>query len=338
MYISETKLRKIIRKELLKEEVTLEEPASIVSAKGGHKAGKALELGTRTIPTNAGVTMIGIPKQQAYGQNFVVVLRSKNIKYNNPKGDRYPLLIDEKDLTKYKFANKSPSGKLQYSDDIITQYAKEGRLAVVPASSLGQSHGAKELTGEDDTIGSQVATTMLDMAGLALGMTGIGEIIGTPMDLMSAELKWNRGEKAEALISVIAAAPGVGELMRGAFNSFDMLADMITSNMQVVKAAEELIEQPRIVKLIKNLGSMIGKFLDSLQDDGYLDALMESINEAIPLSEKTRKFIKNCFHLGLEPLKTKMKKLTNEIQLPNISKHIDKAVQSKQKESIQSPE
>ncbi len=307
MYISETKLRKIIRKELLQEEVTLEDPGSVVSSRGGHKAGKTLEIGTRTIPENAGVIMIGIPKKQAYSENFVVIFRSKKIKFNNPKGDRYPIIIKPEDLNKYKFANKSATGKIQYTADKITQFAKEGRLGLVPASSIGMSAGAKEITGEDDTIGSEIATTILDTAGLALGMTGIGEIVAGPMDLMSAQLKWNRGEKAEALISVIAAAPGVGELMRGMFNSFEVLADLITSNMQAVKAAEDLLEQPKVVKLIKNLGASIGAFLDSLQDDGYLDALMTSIHEVIPLSEKQKKFIKNCFHGGLEPLRKNAK-------------------------------
>jgi len=191
----------------------------------------------------------------------------------------------------------------------------------------------KEITGEDDTLGSEIATTILDTAGLALGMTGIGEIVAGPMDLISAQLKWNRGEKAEALVSVIAAAPVVGELIRGMFNSFEVLTDMIASNMTVVKAAEDALESPRIVKLVKNLSASIGQFLDSLQDDGYLDSLMTSIHEVIPLNEKQKKFIKNCFHGGLEPLRMKMQKLTGE--LPNIPKLVKKIKPTKEKENKQ---
>ena len=245
MYISENKLRKIIKSAILNESVDQE---SSITTKGGFVVGNAIEIGERTSPKNAAVITIGVPKKQLFGQNDVVIVRSKNsVKFNFNDRDTVFKPIEVKDLENYKFISKNPITNVELTADSIMKRTEEGRLAIVP---LGKYAG-KEITAESG-IGMEITTLLLDTIGTFGTFFGPGgAFIGGLADIKSSLLKYSQGKYVASCISLLGAMPGIGDALQVVFGS---LKTLIALGAASIKQIGELLK-----KIITNLGNIIQK-------------------------------------------------------------------------------
>ena len=243
MYISENKLRKIIQLEILNESVS-QEPS--IKTKGGFVVGNAIEIGGRTTPENAAVMTIGVPKEQLYGQNDVVIVRSKNtVKFNFSGRDTVFKPIKVEDLEKYKFISKNPVTNVALPADTIRKRTEEGRVAIVP---LGKYAG-KEISSEEGT-GLQITTLLLDTVGTFGTFFGPkGAFIGGLADIESAMIKYTQGNHVASCISLLGAMPVIGDALQVVFGS---MKTMIALGAGKIKQIGALLK-----KIINSLGTII---------------------------------------------------------------------------------
>ncbi len=270
MYISESNLRKIIQLSILSESV--EQETSIIT-KGGFVVGNVIEIGERTSPKNAGVATIGIPKTQLFGQNDVVIVRSKNsVTFNFNDKDKVFKPIEVKDLEKYKFISKNPTTNIELTADSIMKRAEEGRLAIVP---LGKYAG-KEITAESG-LGMEITTLLLDTIGTFGTFFGPGgAFIGGLADIKSSLLKYTQGKYVASCISLLGAMPVIGDALQTIFGSLKIL---ITLGVSKIKQISDLLK-----KIITSLTTVIQK----ISSEGYRESIYKTLLMAKLIDEKDK--------------------------------------------------
>lgn len=270
MYISESNLRKIIQLSILSESV---EQETSITTKGGFVVGNVIEIGERTSPKNAGVITIGVPKTQLFGQNDVVIVRSKNsVTFNFNDRDKVFKPIEVKDLENYKFISKNPTTNKELTADSIMKRAKEGRLAIVP---LGKYAG-KEITAESG-LGIEIATLLLDTIGTFGTFFGPGgAFIGGLADIKSSLLKYTKGQYVASCISLLGAMPVIGDLLQTIFGSLKILITLGTSKIN------------QIGDILKKIITGLGNVIQKISSEGYREEIYKTLLMANLIDEKDK--------------------------------------------------